>query len=353
MTDPVDPETGVLSLDPVPRAATTSGFSRDLLRAVADLVLKTTYEGVWLIDTEARTSFINDRMAQMMGYTVDEMIGLPVFRYMDDDGRKAMATNIERRRNGVEEQHEFKCIRKDGTPIWLLVTANPVYNRTGGYAGSLAMVADLSIQKAREQALVAEREDLNRRLAELTASHSSLQAIANRDALTGLYNRRYFDDRIAQETDRCRRHTRRLCLLFLDIDGFKGINERFGHSLADEVLRGIGQALTDPSLGNGHPLLRSSDVAARYGGDEIVVLAPETDLEGGFTLARRILDRWPTIAAPLVDGKRVMPSVSVGVAACPYHAATPGDLIAAADRAMFRAKGGGGGRACLAEPPAP
>ena len=263
MPEPFDPETSSLSVGPELRERTETGFSPDLLRAVADLVLTTTYDGVWLIDAEARTTFVNQRMAQILGCTIEEMLGVPLFQFMDEEGRNITERNLERRRGGVEEQHEFKCLRKDGTPIWLLVTANPVYDRAGGYAGSLAMIADFSVQKARELALVAGTADLDRKLEELAASRSSIEALAYRDALTGLHNRRYFDDRIAQETDRCRRHARRLCLLSLDIDDFKSVNDRWGQSTGDEVLRGVGRALAGPRAGDERALLRSSDVAAR------------------------------------------------------------------------------------------
>lgn len=263
MPEPFDPETSSLSVGPELRERTETGFSPDLLRAVADLVLTTTYDGVWLIDAEARTTFVNQRMAQILGCTIEEMLGVPLFQFMDEEGRNITERNLERRRGGVEEQHEFKCLRKDGTPIWLLVTANPVYDRAGGYAGSLAMIADFSVQKARELALVAGTADLDRKLEELAAARSSIEALAYRDALTGLHNRRYFDDRIAQETDRCRRHARRLCLLSLDIDDFKSVNDRWGQSTGDEVLRGVGRALAGPRAGDERALLRSSDVAAR------------------------------------------------------------------------------------------
>jgi diguanylate cyclase (GGDEF)-like protein/PAS domain S-box-containing protein len=285
----------------------------------------------------------------MLGYTVNEMLGMPLLHFMDEEGRRTAEGNLTRRRSGIQEQHEFRCIRKDGTPIWLLVTANPVYDRSGRYAGALAMIADLSVQKAREWALVEAKSELDRRLEELTVAQSLLQAQAYKDALTGLYNRRYFDECIARETERCRRHTRRLCLLFIDIDGFKHINDRWGHSTGDEVLRSIARGLSGPCAGEERALLRSSDVAARFGGDEIVVLAPETDLKGGDVLAARIIARSRSMPTPMVEGTRLLRSISIGVAAFPFHADDPAELIAAADRAMYLAKEAGGGRACLAE----
>jgi diguanylate cyclase (GGDEF)-like protein len=110
------------------------------------------------------------------------------------------------------------------------------------------------------------------------------------------------------------------------------------------------RAAFDSEISEGvRPLLRSSDVAARYGGDEIVVLAPETSIEGGHTLAERILDRVRTSAMLSIETKSLSLGISIGVAVCPLHAAAPEDLVASADRAMYQAKRQGGGRVCFAE----
>jgi diguanylate cyclase (GGDEF)-like protein/PAS domain S-box-containing protein len=323
-----------------------SAFGADLRRSVAELVLRTTMDGVWLVDADDRTSFVNERMAALLGYSVDEIIGVPLFHFMDDEAKVQARAKLERRREGVEERHEFRCIKRDGSPIWLLVSANPVYDRGGHYAGSLALVADLSERKMRELALETEKIALERKLAELSSPRGS---VAYRDTLTGLYNLRYLEDRLTHEVARCRRYARRLCVLLLDIDGFHRINHGFGAAAGDDALRALGQVFLGQSIDAEGALLRSSDIAARYGGDEFVILAAETDLDGGRVLGERILSRLrarPMLALP---GKTMWLPLSVGVASFPTHAAGAMELIAAADRALLRAKDEGGARVCVAE----
>jgi PAS domain S-box-containing protein len=129
--------------------------------SVARLVLSTMNEGVWLVDAQSRTTFINQHTAAMLGYAEDEMLGIHPSHFMDEEGRQIAERLLARRRAGVAEQVEFKCIRKDGTPIWLLVGSNPLFDSEGRYAGSLGIISDLSLHKQNEARL-------QERIAELT-----------------------------------------------------------------------------------------------------------------------------------------------------------------------------------------
>ncbi|HVV50779.1 MAG TPA: PAS domain S-box protein [Polyangia bacterium] len=135
-----------------------------LQQMVARLVLETTVEGIWLIDADARTTYVNRRLAALLGYAADEMLGRPVFDFLDRDRWPIAQQNLARRAHGVEERQELQLLCKDGTRVWVLGSANPVFDRDGNYAGALALVADLSPQKERERALRAEVEALQARL---------------------------------------------------------------------------------------------------------------------------------------------------------------------------------------------
>ena len=118
------------------------------------LMVDTAYEGVWLIDAEGRTTFANQRMAEMLGYTPEEMLGRSMFDFMDDAGRAEAAVNFARRKAGVSEQHEFRFKRKDGEDLWTIVAASPAMDDNGQMTNALGMVTDITKRKAAEAALL-------------------------------------------------------------------------------------------------------------------------------------------------------------------------------------------------------
>src|SRR3989449_6532114 len=116
-------------------------------------LIETAQEGVWVINADRCTTFVNQRMAGMLGYTVDEMLGAPWLAFTDEEDRAAVAANIERGRSGVTRQHDFKVRRKDGTYMWSLLVANPLFDQEGNYLGALSMLTDISERKQTERAL--------------------------------------------------------------------------------------------------------------------------------------------------------------------------------------------------------
>jgi PAS domain S-box-containing protein len=110
-------------------------------------------EGVWLIDEDANTVFANAAMAQMLGYAVDEMVGKHLFTFMDESNIKVAKRNLERRRRGIKEQHEFEFRRKDGTPIYTIISTSPITDAEGNYVGAIAGVQDITELKRAEESL--------------------------------------------------------------------------------------------------------------------------------------------------------------------------------------------------------
>ena len=153
----------------------------------------------------------------------------------------------------------------------------------------------------------------------------SLRGAAMKDPLTGVANRRAFAERIGYEVARHSRIDHEFAVVALDLDGFKGVNDRFGHQAGDDLLRQVAKALSTE--------LREQDTVARVGGDEFYLLAPETDRVGGERLEARVR----SAIAGVTTGLESL-SASVGVAIFPDDGTNPGDLVQAADAAAMEAK---------------
>jgi diguanylate cyclase (GGDEF)-like protein len=177
---------------------------------------------------------------------------------------------------------------------------------------------------------------------ENTDMHQTVQRQAITDELTGLANVRHLHGVLEHELERARRFDSPLGLVMLDIDNFKAVNDTYGHQQGDVVLSAVARALRD--------LSRDIDEPARYGGEEMAVVLPQTDALGAAQLAERMREAVEDLRVPRVDGDGYLAvTASFGVAAIPYSAADKESLIAAADAALYRAKRGGKNRVEVAE----
>jgi diguanylate cyclase (GGDEF)-like protein/PAS domain S-box-containing protein len=271
-------------------------------------------EGIWEIDACARTSFVNPKMAAMLGYTIEEMLDEPLIHFMDDEGRSLLERNIERRRQGIAERHEFKFLRKDGSEMWATLATNPIFDADGSYLGALALVSDITEHKQ---------------------SAELIWHQANYDTLTALPNRNMFQDRLAHEMKKAKRDGLFLALLFIDLDQFKEINDRFGHEMGDALLVESARRIA--------ACVRASDTLARLGGDEFVVILPGLDsVNNAERVAQQII---AALNRPfLLGGTTGSVSASIGIALHPSDASDPEHLLRNADQAMYAAKNGGRNR---------
>jgi diguanylate cyclase (GGDEF)-like protein len=169
------------------------------------------------------------------------------------------------------------------------------------------------------------------------ALHDVLRDQATRDDLTGLANHRRFQQALAHEAAVASRTSDPLALAMLDLDDFKAVNDTYGHQQGDLVLQRVAGVL--------RRLARASDEPARYGGEELAVILPGTDLEGAFTLAEAIRTAVERLAFPLPGGNSLHVTVSIGISALEPGAADPAALIEAADVALYDAKREGKNRA--------
>ena len=171
----------------------------------------------------------------------------------------------------------------------------------------------------------------------------SMRSLSIRDPLTGLFNRRYMEEALAQEQYRARRNESRLALIMIDIDHFKRYNDNFGHDGGDCVLRALGGFLKDH--------VRGSDIACRFGGEEFILILSPSTADGAMLRAEAI--RAGAARLAVVQGKRALGaiSLSLGVAMFPDHGADLQGIVKAADLALYEAKRGGRDRVVMAAAP--
>jgi diguanylate cyclase (GGDEF)-like protein len=208
--------------------------------------------------------------------------------------------------------------------------------------GAAGTIGVLAVWSSRDASLDPQALDTLHALSPYAALHleharafGRLREHADRDPLTLLRNRRAFDQTLAAETTRYERYRRPVCLLMLDIDHFKSINDQHGHEAGDEVLRAVSRTIA--------ACVRDVDTVARFGGEEFIALLPETRLDAALEVAERIRASVANTAVPW-RATEIRVTLSVGIAACPDTAAQPQDLIGSADEALYRAKNDGRNR---------
>ncbi len=168
------------------------------------------------------------------------------------------------------------------------------------------------------------------------SSYEEMQRQAISDGLTGIFNYRHFHESLQREVGRAGRYNETFCLLMMDLDHFKLVNDTIGHQAGDDVLRAVAGVLRDCS--------RESDFLARYGGEEFAMVLPRTYLDEAQTLAERIR---AAVAALVIDGADLHVTMSIGVAAYPESAPDSDGVLGASDAALLRAKTRGRNRVCL------
>ncbi len=258
---------------------------------------------------DGRLVYVNAPAAALGGLAPDGLEGqLAVSLFRDPAERDRMYALY--RAKGVLHNHEVHLQRPDGQPIWALVSLVPiVYD---GEAADLATIIDITERKSMEE---------------------TLRRLATTDALTGVSNRGEFMRRAAVELGRARRYGRPLSIVLLDVDHFKQINDRFGHSGGDEALRVLSHACA--------ALVRQQDLLGRLGGEEFGILMPETDADAAVLLAQRVRQHLAALVVDLPGAGPLRMSASFGVAALGDDDDSLERLIVRADEALYRSKRAG------------
>ncbi len=204
-----------------------------------------------------------------------------------------------------------------------------------------ALEAERQSREANERMITLQREaneqletKVRERTRELEAANRQLRDMSSMDGLTGIHNRRYFDETLFNEWSKGTREPSHICLLLIDVDHFKRFNDQYGHLCGDACLRHLAELLKDS-------VKRAGDFVARFGGEEFAVLLCHTELEGGAIVAERI--RRKVAASPFFwEGQSLFITISIGVAGLePIAQEIPKSLISSADEALYAAKAAG------------
>lgn len=271
---------------------------------------------------------VNPAFERTLGYRPEELVGRPFLDFVHLDDREKTEREAASLSDGAKTvQFQNRYLAKDGGVHWLEWASIPLLEEGLIYG----VARDITDRKALER---------------------ELERLSQRDPLTGLFNRRRFEEELRRQLAYTRRYGKGGALLMIDLDRFKRINDELGHAAGDEALCEVARVVRE-NLRVGDTLARDDGDAtvARYGGDEFVALLPEADEAGAAAAAERLV----TVLreSPLtIDGRDVELGISVGVALFDEYG-RPGEkeLLAAADRAMYVAKAGGGGGANLAARP--
>jgi diguanylate cyclase (GGDEF)-like protein/PAS domain S-box-containing protein len=304
-------------------------------RAFSHQLMETLAIPVFVLDTTFRVMLWNRACERLTGVPAREIIGTrdhwrsffeerrPTLADLLIEDRAGEAGRIQPRLGLADEQHmsaESWCdMPRVGRRRYIAADASPIYDDRGRLAAVVETLRDMTDEK----------------LAQI-----ALEQLATRDGLTGLANRRCFDETLHAEWTRALRQRQPLSLLMVDVDNFKAYNDANGHLGGDECLKRIATAVASE--------MRANDLVARYGGEEFAVILPNQSLKGAASVAERIRTRVEQLQVPnrMTPGQHVTVSIGAATAiAAPDNSAS--ELVAIADAALYRAKHMGRNRISL------
>ncbi|MES1940662.1 PAS/PAC sensor-containing diguanylate cyclase [Salinisphaera sp. T5B8] len=296
-------------------------------------------DGITIADARADDLpliFVNPAFERMTGYSHDEVVGRNC-RFLQRG--RTEAARSEQMRAALAKGQGFSQVitnyRKDDTPFWNELSVSPIHNEHGTVTHFIGFQKDVTQRMLLDEELRARNRDLE-------SAKEALEELVTLDALTGVYNRRHFDDRMESLFKICRRTGESLAVFFIDIDHFKAFNDRFGHQAGDNALIEVAQTLAES-------FQRGSDFLARYGGEEFVVVACGMEAQPARDFADRLCARVRELGLENPDAPGDGLTISVGYTVVVPHAGLDAQaVVAEADEALFAAKHAGRDQACEA-----
>jgi diguanylate cyclase (GGDEF)-like protein/hemerythrin-like metal-binding protein/PAS domain S-box-containing protein len=284
---------------------------------------------VWILDTETLYfTYISSSVERLRGYTAEEIMSVSAYHALAPEAQElitnALRTQAAAFFTNKEIQNKFYVSEvrqpcKDGTSVWTEAIVRYFFNEETGHVEAHGVTRDISDRKRME--------------ATLAATNRKLAALSITDALTGIANRRRFDEALTKQYARHVRSGADLSLIMLDIDHFKRFNDQYGHVRGDACLQQIAQVIDECAV-------RSTDIAARYGGEEFACILPETDIDGAVIIAEKIRSNIKALAIPHKDSTiSDYVTASIGVVTVTCTTEMPiSEIIVLADKMLYKAK---------------
>ncbi|MBS1169558.1 MAG: hypothetical protein H6R01_476 [Burkholderiaceae bacterium] len=271
------------------------------------------------IYTDNKITFANDKLAEIFGYSIDELLLLNPLDLIAKNERPLFSVRSHKTLSGeiIGESHIYPGITKDNRNIFVEVSGKRLY--IDEKPSLIFTCKDVTLRLDAEN--------------EIKALNLKLRDISIRDNLTGLFNRRYLDEMIVRELARAKRKNLSLTLIMTDLDRFKTINDTYGHPAGDHVLQVFSELMIKHC--------RISDICCRYGGEEFLIICLDMTEETAIQRAEQLRIATETTSIQFENGASVNVTASFGIAAFPQHGNTPDALISAADKALYHAKNTG------------
>ncbi len=280
-----------------------------------------------IFDSDFRIIRVNPAYAVLKNKRQEELIGMKCHEVLEGNQEPCPGCIVAKSFHSGDPCAKDKAIaHADGTTNWVEIYTYPILDEEGNVSHVMEYTRDITERKKTEE----EKARLIEKLVYLSRT----------DSLTGLMNRRALTENLDYEIDRAKRYGTELSLILSDIDNFKDINDRYGHDTGDLALQMLSASMKK--------LIRKSDLAGRYGGDEFMLILPGTAIPGAESLADKILTDVRQIDFRSSDGALIPLSVSIGVAGMTGAAETIDSLTRRADRAMYASKHGGRSRVTTA-----
>ncbi|QRF54652.1 sensor domain-containing diguanylate cyclase (plasmid) [Rhizobium rosettiformans] len=283
-----------------------------------DLILSEMSGGLAVINSDGFIIFCNEKYKSLFPLTGELRnpgAYLPSILALSKEKGEAPGLDPKIAMRKLKEGADDELELYNGT--WLRIRSNPVAN-----GNTTIVVSDVT--------------DMKKAYFELRGMAKKLELLADTDGLTGLFNRRSFDERIEQEISRCRRNRKPISLIMIDVDRFKAYNDHYGHQAGDAYLQNVARVLEAT-------IKRPADFVARYGGEEMCIVLPETEQSGAFVFAEHVRLAVNRLAIAHAKSEKMHVTISAGVAALVHDgkASTAAELIYRADTALYTAKSGG------------